>query len=235
MNEQQKNASINRILDQGLVEPVRAGERISSMMRELGLRFIFWDTGYSLFFAAITLGLAFALFILTPSDYLASAAVAVAPLLMLLAVSFAETSERLGGLYELKQTFRYTVRQIAAVRMMAYSAAGTLFTALVAYIGTEGEFSFLSLFSLCTAALFACATITVTLLHRTRNGWIPAGFTAIWALANLGLMFLLNDKWELLLRGIPVGIAALFAAGFAALFIWQLSKMLREVNRYVIA
>ncbi len=235
MNERQKNASIEAILDQGLIRPVTARRHISNMLRELGLRFIFWDTGYGLFFAALSLGFASALFILAPAEYGASAAVTIAPLLLLLAVSFAETAERVGALYEIKQTCRYTTRQIAALRMMVYSAAGAVFTAPVAYFGAQGEFGFLSLFSLCLAALFACSALSISLLHRTRNGWIPASLTALWLLGNLALMFAAGAKWEHLLRSVPAGAAIAFAAVCAALFVWQLSKMLREVKSYVIA
>lgn len=235
MDERQKNASIEAILDQGLIRPVTAGRHISNMLRELGLRFIFWDTGYGLLFAAIALGFASALFILAPAEYGASAAVTIAPLLMLFAVSFAETAERVGELYEIKQTCRYTIRQIAALRMMAYSAAGTVFTALIAYVGTQGEFGFLPLFSLCLAALFACSALSISLLRRTRSGWIPASLTAVWLLGNIALMFAAGSGWEQLLRNIPAGLALGFAAVCAALFVWQLSKMLREVKSYVIA
>lgn len=235
MNERQKNASIEVILDQGLIKPVTAGRHVSNMLRELGLRFIFWDTGYPLFFAALSLGLASALFILAPAEYGASAAVTIAPLLLLFAVSFAETAERFGDLYEIKQTCRYTIRQIAALRMMAYSAVGTVFTAPIAYVGMQGEFGFLSLFSLCLAALFACAAFSISLLHRTRNGWIPASLTALWLLGNIALMFTAGERWEHLLRSVPAGAALAFAAVCAALFVRQLSKMLREVKSYVIA
>lgn len=235
MNERQKNASIEAILDQGLLRPVTAGRHAYNMLRELGLRFIFWDTGYGLFFAALSLGLASALFIWAPAEYGASAAVAIAPLLLLFAVSFAETAERFGDLYEIKQTCRYTIRQIAALRMMAYSAAGTVFTVPIAYVGTRGEFGFLSLFSLCLASLFACSALSISLLHRTRNGWVPASLTALWLLGNLALMFAAGGKWEHLLRSVPAVAALALAAVCAALFAWQLSNMLREVKSYVIA
>ncbi|WP_172253448.1 hypothetical protein [Saccharibacillus deserti] len=235
MNDFDKNASIDTILDRGLVKPPAAGERIGSMLRELGLRFIFWDTGYSLFFAALTFGCAFVLFMLMPEESGASAAVAIAPLLMLLAVSFAETSERLGGLYEIKQTCRYTIRQIAALRVIVYSAAGTVLTAIVAFAGANGEGGFLSLFPLCLAALFVCSALSLSMLHRTRNEWFHALFTAGWIFANLALGFAAGERWENLLRGMPAALSIGFAVIGAALFVWQLSKMLREVKPYAIA
>ncbi|MDO3413312.1 hypothetical protein QWJ34_26405 [Saccharibacillus sp. CPCC 101409] len=235
MNEREKNASIDRILARGLVKPSSAGKRISVMLRELGLRFIFWDTGYSLFFAGLTLACVFALFMLAPESYRASASVAVSPLLILLAVLFAGTSERLGGLYEIKQTCRYTIGQIAVLRMICYSVLGAAFTAAVAFAGADGELGFAALFPLCLSALLICAILSLSVLQRAGSRWGYAAFSAVWLFASVALPFGLGDKWEHLLRGMPLAFSIGFAAAGAALFVWQISKMLREVNPHVIA
>ena len=66
MNEKTKNASIEYILSQGLVKPQTARERIAEMLRTIGFRFIFWDTGYSLFFTAVTFAVVLVLFSFAP-------------------------------------------------------------------------------------------------------------------------------------------------------------------------
>jgi len=124
MNENEKNASIEYILAQGLRKPQTTRSRIIEMIRGIGFRYIFWDTGYSLLFAAVTIAVVAALLTAWPDDYRYTASVAVAPLMFLLIMASAETSERACGLYELKQTCRYTVRQITALRVVCYSAAG---------------------------------------------------------------------------------------------------------------
>jgi hypothetical protein len=112
MNDKTKNESIEYILSQGLVKPQTARRRILEMLRIIGFRFIFWDIGYSLFFTAITLAVVFLLFGFVPDDYRYSSSIAVAPLLFLLITMFAETSERVCRLYELKQTCYYSIWQV---------------------------------------------------------------------------------------------------------------------------
>jgi hypothetical protein len=232
MNEQEKNRSIEYILDHGLVTPLTARERIAEMTRTLGLRFIFWDTGYSILFAAVTLAAILALFCIVPSDYRCSAAVAAAPLLFLLITLFAETSERACGLYELKQTCRYTVRQITALRVMCYSAAGAAFSAVIAAISAESSFEFLSLLPLCLSALFVCAAVALSVLRFVRGQWANAIFSALWVFANIALPFALGKQWETALRGAPIALSVALAAVGAVILAYQISKMLSEVKTY---
>lgn len=235
MNEKEKNISIDLILDRGLNEPRTAGERISTMLKDLGLRFIFWDTGYSLFFAALTLIFAFGLFMLAPDHYRTSAAVAVSPLLLLFAVTFAETSERLGGLYEIKQTCRYTIRQIAALRIVCYCMFGTVFAVVVSFFGADREFGFASLLPLCLSALFVYSASCLCVMHRIRNRWSYAAFSSIWILATISLPFSFGERWEHMLQSLPTFVSIGFAGIGAALFVWQISKMLREVDHHAVA
>ncbi len=235
MNEKAKNASIEFILSQGLVKPQTATGRVGEMMRSLSLRFVFWDTGYSLFFAALTLAGVLVLFSLVPDAYRCSAAVAVAPLLFLFAIVFAETSERVGGLYELKQTCRYTIRQITALRVICYSVLGSAFTAVVAVVSTDSGYEFLVLFPLCLAALFVCAVLALSVMHVLRGKWGHAAFSAAWVFVNIALPFSLGDKWEAILRGMPIAFSAALAVLGAAMLACQISKMLREAKKYAVA
>lgn len=235
MNEKMKNASIESILAQGLVKPQTARERMAEMARSLGLRFLFWDTGYSLFFAVLTLAGILVLFSLAPDAYRSSAAVAVAPLLFLFAVLFAETSERFGGLYELKQTCRYTIRQITAMRVICYSVLGSAFTAVIAAVSADNGYEFLSLFPLCLSALFICAVLALSAMHMLYGKWVHAAFSAAWIFVNIALPFSLGDKWEAILRGVPFAFSVILAVLGAAALAYQISNMLREVKNHAVA
>jgi hypothetical protein len=235
MNEKEKNASIESILSQGLVKPQTARERMAEMARSLGLRFIFWDTGYSLFFAAFTLASVLVLFSLAPDAYRCSAAVAVAPLLFLFAILFAETSERVGGLYELKQTCRYTIRQITALRVTCYSILGSAYTAVVAAISADNGNEFLSLFPLCLSALFVCAVLALSVMHVIHGKWVHAAFSTAWVFVNIALPFSLGDKWEAILREMPIAFSIMLAVFGAAALACQISKMLRGVKKHAVA
>jgi hypothetical protein len=235
MNEKEKNASIEYILTQGLVCPQTTPARILEMFRTMGFRYIFWDTGYSLFFTAITLAAALVLFVAVPNDYRYSAAVTVAPLLFLLITVFVETSERACVLYELTQTCRYTIRQITALRVLCYSIAGAVFTAIIAVINARDVYEFFSIFTLCLSALFVCAALSLAVIRFMRNNWLCAAFSAVWIFVNIALSFSFNKRWETFLSGVPIAISAIIAIIGAALFVYQISKMLSEVEKYAVA
>jgi hypothetical protein len=235
MNEREKNASIDYILSRGLAKPQTAGERIAEMTRALGLRFIFWDMGYSMFFAAVTLVIVFTVFRFVPNEYRCSAAVGAAPLTLLLITLFAETSERASSLYELKQLCRCTVRQVAALRVICYSLAGAAFTALIAAVRAQSAYEYLSLFPLCLSALFLCAVLGLYVLRRLRGRWAYAAYSAVWAIVNLSLPLSLGDAWEDALRAVPIAISVALAAIGAAVLAYQIAKMLSEVKAYAVA
>ncbi|MCU6712580.1 hypothetical protein M6D81_28165 [Paenibacillus sp. J5C_2022] len=235
MNETEKNASIQYILSQGVVKPITAKERMTKMLRTIGFRFIFWDTGYSLLFASITLAGIVALFKLAPVDYRYSAAIAAAPLLFLIVTLFAETSERAGGIYELKQTCHYTIRQITALRIACYSVVGSVFTTIIAALHANNGYEFLSLFPLCLSALFICAVLGLSAIRMLHNAWGYAAFSAIWVFVNIMLPISLGDKWEALLRATPVVLSTAVAVMGAALLIYGIVKMLSEEKKYAAA
>ncbi|MFC4305299.1 hypothetical protein [Cohnella boryungensis] len=235
MDKKTKNTSIEYILSQGLVKPQTARERIAEMLRTIGFRFIFWDTGYSLFFATVTLAGVLVLFNFAPDDYRYSAAITVAPLVFLLITMFVETSERTYGLYELKQTCRYTIRQITTLRVICYSVVGSVFTAVIAAISADSRYEFLSLFPLCMSALFICAVLSLSIMRFLHNKWVIAVYSAAWVFVNTALPFSLGEKWEAILREIPIVFSASLAIFGAAVLVYQISKMLSEVKKYAVA
>jgi hypothetical protein len=234
MNEQEKNAGIAYILDHGLVVPQRLRAKIAEMFRNLGLRFIFWDTGYSLFFAALTVTIVSGVFIIVPQEYKNSAAVAVAPLLFLLMTLFAETSERAGGLFELKQTCRYTVRQVMALRVLCYALVGVAFTAIIAAASVHSGYEFLSLFPLCLAALFVCAVFELSAL-RLSGKWAAAIFSAAWVFVNATIPFTFRERWEKLLADVPIAISLTICMVGLTVLALQIKNMLSEVKKYAVA
>jgi hypothetical protein len=234
MNEQEKNASIEYILSKGLVTPQTAWERLTEMTRTIGFRYIFWDTGYSLFFAAVTLAIVLALFIIVHDDYRYSASVTVAPLMFLLITVFTETSERASGLYELKQTCRYTICQITALRVACYSVLGAAFTTVIAVISAKDAYEFLVLFPLCLSALFVCAALSLTIMRFIRSKWAHAVFSAAWVFVCIALAFSLK-RWDTLLSGTPVILSVVIAVFGAAILAYQISRMLSEVDKYAVA
>ena len=235
MTDKDINASIDYILDKGLVKPPTVWERITHMHSFLGWRFIFWDKGYGLVFAAVTLlGIGF-LLRYEPFDYRYSAAVALSPVLFLLIMLFAEMNERACSLFELKQTCRFTSRQVTALRCICYSIIGAGFAAAVTVFFAESTAQFFRLLPLCLGGLFICAAVELSVIRWFRSRWAIAIFSAGWIFANLTLPLAFSQAWETLLAGLPLALTTAAAIAGAAAFMYQLNKMLMEENNYAIA
>jgi len=235
MTDRQKDASIDHILKQGLVIPPSLWQRVREILSMLGFGFIFWDMSYSICFTIPTLVITLLSLLFVPERFSYSAAAGIAPMLFLLITFFAETSERISGLYELKQTCRYTVRQITAVRVMCYAAAGILFTGVVAAIMADTVNEFFMLLPICLSMLFICAAVQLSALRLVRNGWAVAVISACWAAANLAVCLVVGEWWESFLRSVPIAIGMMAAVLSAVILVLQIKKMLMEANQYAIA
>ncbi|MCL2078709.1 MAG: hypothetical protein FWH17_02570 [Oscillospiraceae bacterium] len=232
-----KNASIEFILEQGLQKPQTARSQISKMLKTLGFRYIFWDTFYSLFFTAITVACVLLVFAVVPESLRFSACVAVAPLLFLCITAFTETAQRVCGLYELKQTCLFTLRQITALRVVCYSVIGAVFTAVIAASGAKSVYEFAAMFPLCLFSLFACAALSLTVMRFKKSKWNLMAYSVLWVFISVALPFSQNELWESFLARIPIAVSSAAALIGFALFAFQISKMLvrqpaQEVNKY---
>ena len=223
-----KDKSIEYILDHGLVKPKTARAQAAEILRIFGWRVIFWDTAYSLIFAAITIAVVLTVFIAVPDDYRYSATVAAAPLLYLLISVFTETAERASGLFELKQTCRYTTRQTTALRTACYSIVGAVYTAVVAIISANSASEFMTMFPLGLLALFVCAAAQLTLTRFARCKWANALYAAAWVFVNIALPFRLGEVWETSLAGIPVAVSLGVAVVGAAIIGYQINDLLKN-------
>lgn len=236
MIEHKKNASIDYILSQGFVERQTFWGRFLTMHHALGLRFIFWDLGYSLIFASVTLlGVVFLYRHAPVYDFPYATATLFSPMLFVLIMAFSQVNERSCNLHELKQTCLYTSRQVSALRCMYYSVAGIGFAVFIAVFSTDTVAQFLSVLPLCLGGIFLCATIQLSLMRFTHNNWFVASASVLWVVVNISLPLIFGHRWEALLASIPLFATGAFAVGGAGLFMYQLNQMLMEENRYAIA
>jgi hypothetical protein len=119
--------------------------------------------------------------------------------------------------------------------VLCYSIAGAAFTAVVAVLKARDAYEFLSLFSLCLSALFVCAALTLSVIRLSRGRWLYAAFSAAWVSVSGMLAFSLGEGWEAALGEVPVVLSCAVALAGAAVFIYQISKMLTEVEGYAVA
>lgn len=166
------------------------------------------------------------------NEYPYSSTVALTPILFLLLTFFTETTERVSGLYELKQTCRYTIRQITALRVMCYSAVGITCSALVSAIAASSAGEYFTLLPLCLSMLFVCAICQLSAMRWGKNKWSCAFVSGLLTMIFIALPLCTNGGWELFLHGCPAAVSITIMILSAAVFSAQLRKMLMEVGQY---
>jgi len=229
MTDNQKDTSIEYILKQGFTKPPSLRERITKMHRVLGWRFIFWDLSYSIIFVFVTLLATMFLFRHVPVYYFQySVAVGFSPILFVLITLLVEINERACSLYQLKQTCRYTSRQITALRCIYYSLAGVAFAIAVAALSSENTANFFRILPLCLGVLFLCATLELSVLRLSHSKWTIAGFSVVWMLINFSLPVIFGGRWEAFLSNLPLIFTVIFMIMCAIVFMYQTNKMLTE-------
>lgn len=229
-----KDESIEFILEQGLQKPKSSWRKMIEIVRTLEYRSIFWDTSYGWFITMVTLVLASVIFITLPEQFIFSSATIIAPIIYLIILFFTEMSERINCLYELKQTCHFTMIQITALRIIAYSLVGFMLTILMLVFSTRNGDEFLLLFSLCLFSLSICVTSSLLLIRLFQGKWTFAIFSSAWITLNGMIPFLVGiEKWENLLRAIPTTIAFILAVFGCLLFVYRLNKIFTEVKNYV--
>ena len=235
MTDNDKNKSIEYILAQGFVAPPTLKERIATIHNLFDLKLIFWNLNYSIIFAFVTTLAVLFLFRHAPVDFRYSVAVGLSPLTFLSIVLFAEITERNCTLYELKQTCRYTSRQITALRCICYSIVGVVFAVGITAFSTAGLWQFFRLLPLCLGGLFLFATIELLVIRFLRGNWSVAIFSGMWILANLALPLIFREQWETFLLNLPPTLTATFAIACALSFAYQTNTIFTEENHHVTA
>ena len=228
---EERNKAIDAILTEGLTQPASTWSFLWSMYNDLGLRVIFWESAPALAasaaiaFAYVVLGilpltLASEMINVTWNSY--SALFMFSPALFIGLTVCTEAGERFSGLYELKMTCRYTIRQITAFRLLCFSLCGTVFTVIgSAFLSSVPETGyFLQLFSLALCSLFLCSLLLMFAMRRWRGGWVWGA--AIWTIIGLLPVAILGQAWERLLMQMPPALTLGAAAIAFLLFLREI-------------
>jgi hypothetical protein len=236
MNDSEINASIEYILDHGLVNPKTITEHLSGLYRQLGFRYLFWDTAQIV--ALITVTLIAVLLILpnAPADMKYSLLFAGSPLVFLLSMICSDASERVSGLYDLKMTCKYNLRQVIVFRIICFSLLGIVFSlgagsvigvCSKAIVVADEKWTF-DLLALSLASLFLCAFLFLAIIRRFPGRFAETLGAAIWLILGVVPMTVLGNAWEIFLMSVPTVITVVIAIISAALCGYELVKLLKS-------
>lgn len=230
----EKEKSIDTILSKGLVKPPSIWAYLHSLYRQLGLRYIFWDTSQALILFVIVLAGLFLLMIGGEKRFKYTILFACSPMLYILTMCISETVERFDSLYELKITCKHTPRQITVFRILCFSLAGTIYSVGLTIFFTGSISELLGLLSLSLSALCLCAFVSLFLIRRFMGKLIFCGVALLWLLIGFIPAILFAKEWESFLTGLPVLITASVAVLSGLLFIIELKKIISATHREVI-
>lgn len=234
--DSEKDMAIEKILSEGLSKPDSIWYFCNKMYHSLGLKFIFFDISQAIIMAvAVTIGF-YLLYPLSPQQNMYSILFAISPLFFITVVFFTEFIERNGSLYELKMTFKYTIQQVIAFRVLCYSLISMI---ICIFIGSSipDTYNFLRVVSISLSGLFICAIITIYIMRCFKGRWIHFTSLVVWGVTVFLPVLILGEGWELLLSQIPIGITIAVAVIGFYLYLREIKKLInmskREVEYYV--
>jgi len=223
----EKERAIESILAHGLTRPKPLWRHFHELYRALGFRHLFLNTAQPVISSVALMAGFIALFPLPYNEYKNAVLFAAAPVFFIFVVLLTETAERLNALYELKMTCKYTVRQIAAFRVLCFSLMGTVFCTLAhLFIRFPDAGSFFRALSLSLCALFLFSFLGIAVMRHFRSRWMHWSTVLLWAAVGPLPALVFNKQWEWFLAGMPIALTAWIAA--AALFLF-----LREIRQFI--
>ena len=235
---EEKEKAIEYILSKGLSKPKNLWDIFYMMYRSLGLRYLFLDTT-----EPIIISVAFMIgFILLCSSslkqYINVVLFATAPVFFVFAVLLTEIAERINLLYELKMTFKYTIQQITAFRVVCFSLIGTVLCTLISLFAPfPGDYDIVRALSLSLCALFLCSSLSIFIMRYFNWKWRHFAPILVWMTICLLPICISAKWWESFLSRVPVAITISVAAVAFVLFIKEIKKLvniqIREVGYYV--
>lgn len=226
-------AHIRQIVDAGLPRRVSFFALLQPMVRQVGFRQLFSD-GTELVFAALTAITFVGVFLFKPNASYADLQelygyiFLTSPVLFLVLSLFTVFHKVLNGTIELEMTCRYTVYQIIAFRMLAFSVVAMLCNtlSLIFLSFLYEEVQFVRAFMISHAGLFLFAAVFLFVVMKRRALVSAAAVTAAWTLGNLFLMVTDNPLYRFALVQLPLFVVGLVLAVMAYVYLKCLRRLM---------
>lgn len=230
LSEEEKKQSINFILDKGVPSKKHLQIKIPELIGEIGLRNLFWGTWDCIFLAllgGITIGTLFVIPSAMYKQLLPIGLLLISPAIYGLLHFLTMWKEQQIGLYEIKMTCHYSLKELTALRMAFFGGASAfldVFFMLCLQQQAEIFFSFFQMLGISLSALFLYGTATLfTFSHaKSRYQWIVP---ASWCTVCITPIIFHADITGVLMK-IPSIVALAVALLTAMLFFVQLEHYL---------
>ncbi|MDR2929771.1 MAG: hypothetical protein LBV06_02525 [Propionibacteriaceae bacterium] len=226
-----RQASIDYILEKGLLTRDTALDKARMLIRRLGPRLLFGDGPLVIVFSLLAIGATALTAACAPDQWRHSVAVGCSPITFLVIAAVSEAVDRASRVYEVRQTCYFTVAQVTAVRVMCLGSAGVLVTALVAGLAATDAGDFWHLLLLAVAALSICAVGQLMIVARRHRLTLSIGLIVAWLGLGSGLPLVVGSTWEHFLASLSWVVAVAVCVVCVALVVWRAIRTLTE-SRY---
>ena len=241
---EERAGAIEAILDKGLTCPMPTHVFLKDMYRNLGLRIIFREATPGLLCTIIFVALFTMLLILQLGHTFDAYAFVflLSPAVFIGLTVSTEIIERTSGLFDIKMTCKYSIRQISALRLLIFSLIGTVSTVagcLIIYHwltispnapDLTGAINFINLLSLALSSLFLCSLLIIHVMRRWRRGWYLGAL--IWAALSLIPMMFFEQTWNRLLTNLSPIVALSVTVVALGLFLREVKLTTRGESNY---
>lgn len=230
-DREEKKHSMQIILEQGMPSGKRSPMWILDLIGKIGIRNLFWGTQDCIFLALIgTAGLAI-LFLLPAASYMEISLLGlflVSPAFYGLLHLLTIWKEQQAGLYEIKMTCQYTLRELTALRMVFFGGASVLIDVLFVLLlcrQSQVILSLLKMMGISLSALFLYGMATLMLLSLGKKKESQLFVPVAWCFLCILPVILKIDIWKYLSM-IPNIVVLLCVVFTAFLYIFQLGRYL---------
>lgn len=222
---QEKENAISHILSEGLQEPEGIGAFFMRLYRSLGLKYIFYESSQVISLSMIVV-LGLVIFVSANIDeYTYTTIFLLSPLSFVLVVTLTEWIERNHPIYELKSTFKYTMKDLIIFRTLIYSFISIVISVVLS-VSITATLDILRAISISFSALFLCALLTVAINRRYNHKWPYLTSFGVWSAMNLVPLLLVGSQWESFLSNIPLGLTLIASIGLIYLYVYELRQLI---------
>lgn len=229
---EEKNQTIEHILSKGLQEPEGIGNFLMRMYRAIGLKYIFFDLKQVIVMTTlIVIGIVLLLAI-SVENYNYSIIFLLSPLFFVMTVSATEWMERSHPIYELKKTFKYTMKDMIIFRTLCYSLISVVLSVFLS-LGMANVLEMVRATSIAFSALFLCTLLTVAITRRFNHPLIYLTSFGVWSVMNLVPLLLFNGRWNTFLAQIPLSLTLIVSLSLIYLYVKELKQFIHMKDREV--
>lgn len=235
-DSEEKKRSIQMILEKGIPSGKSLPMLIPDLIGRIGMGNLFWGTQDCIFLALIGTAALAILFLLPAASYMEISLLGlffVSPAFYGLLHLLTIWKEQQSGLYEIKMTCQYTLRELTALRMVFFGGASVLIDVLFVLLlcrKPQVILSLLQMMGISLSALFLYGMATLMLLSVGRKKESQLLVPIVWCFLCVLPVILKIDIWEYLSM-VPNMVVCLCVVFTAFFYFFQLGRYLSINNQ----